>query len=198
MGTRYIPNLTTGDLEVTGALQMSGEVGVGGDVQVGGKLTTEDGLDLKKFSTAAQAVTVNHYAAQGTADEPADTATGIISETKFYGRIDDAEVEAAAIEVRQADEGEAFSFIIRTNNFDEEQNSILQISGGEMLFEGVGVQLASDDVGVQLGFADSKVAFFGATPITEPAITGWAEKTDTQKVDALKDAMVALGLISVT
>ncbi len=53
--------------------------------------------------------------------------------------------------------------------------------------------------GVEIeGGSSVRLGFYGAAPIAQPTITGWSSLTADQKADALKDALVALGLITVT
>jgi hypothetical protein len=53
--------------------------------------------------------------------------------------------------------------------------------------------------GVEIeGDSSVKLGFYGAAPVVKPAISGWSSLTADQKADALKDALVALGLIAVT
>jgi hypothetical protein len=54
------------------------------------------------------------------------------------------------------------------------------------------------EVHVALAHQGSTLGFFNTSPTTKPAITGWSSKTDAQKVEAVKDALVALGLVAVS
>jgi hypothetical protein len=56
---------------------------------------------------------------------------------------------------------------------------------------------AAAQTGVEIeGDSAVKLGFFGAAPAPQPSISGWSSLTADQKADALKDALVALGLIS--
>jgi hypothetical protein len=58
---------------------------------------------------------------------------------------------------------------------------------------------ATAQTGVEIeGDTAVKLGFYGAAPVVQPSITGWSSLTADQKADALKDALVALGLIAVT
>lgn len=53
-------------------------------------------------------------------------------------------------------------------------------------------------IGGDLTHAGGKAGFFETAPVAQPTISGWSGKTAEQKADALKDALVALGLVAVS
>jgi hypothetical protein len=96
------------------------------------------------------------------------------------------ELESSAGTVRDAAALEA-AWVVAT---DASRRSALRLRAYNGSTAQTGIEIEGD--------SSVKLGFYGAAPVSKPAISGWSSLTADQKADALKDALVALGLIAVT
>lgn len=156
------------------------------------------GLTFKKSDTTGFGPFLDWTYTRGTAESPADTVEGdFAGRLTFYGwhgskkRMGGLQVyQAAGAPGTSAMPGWVSLFAVDASN---------NVAGGVTLGPG-GATLygANSTLGGALKHLGSTAGFFNTTPVTRPAITGWSGKTAEQKVDALKDALVALGLVAVS
>ena len=211
MGTKYIPDLVADNIQVTGTLSagvfnLPESVSLTGNLDASGTVTTGSiggSADVRNYSNEDPAANVRLYAARGTQETPADTVAEMVGRIEAFGRKDDAPSPAGSITFRHTP---ALATQVEIANGADDiglrlaYDGTTQIYGHSVTIEAVGTSpkgaLLLTGEEVLVGASGEKVGFFGEVAITKPAITGWDEKTDSQKIDALKDALVALGLIA--
>ena len=176
MGTRYIPNLECESLRVKGAISFSS--------------VTLDGLKIEDYQDAGAGPELRWVYGHGTKESPEPTESGdLIGYFRFFGHESGAApypvgwFQAEQIGAAQSSWLQGILSLYAAGaspgNYD-----FLELGGGQL-------RTASD-----LAHQGERAGFFGTEPSEKPVITGWDEKTDSQKIDALKDALVALGLIA--
>lgn len=208
-----------GDLDVTGAVTASGGLVVkdgsvsalalsfAGDATTG--LYREEsnasvylviaGAWVKSWA-AGQDITVRYAdvpifrgaRAQGSQASPSDTAdTQVLFDIRGMGYANGGFRDAAILRMRQ-------DGAVSGNNVPAEVVLCSRTSAG-VLTEVVRARAdGTMEIAGPLKHKGSTAGFFNTSPVSKPAITGWSSKTDAQKVEAVKDALVALGLVSVS
>lgn len=208
-----------GDLDVTGAVTATGGLVVADGslealgVQFAGATTTGiyrdpgngnvyiviGGAWAKSFA-AGQDITVRYADApkfkgariQGTVGSPADTAdTHVLFDIVGMGYANGASRDTAVVRIIQ-------DGAVSGNYVPAAIHLVARNSSGTAVTVLRARASGALEVPGALKHEGSTAGFFNTSPVSRPAITGWSSKTDAQKVEALKDALVALGLVSVS